>query len=145
MKEQHMKKVVGGWFGVGLGLVAIGISALSACSGASSDSVVAQTMTGTRTVTGQVVCLVCYARNNANTGSDHDSGRVCAEACIKWEGNPVGIVATDGKVYQFAGGLVANNNAKASQHIAHKVTVTGEVYEKDGMAMIRADDLQMAQ
>jgi len=42
----------------------------------------AQTATGTRTVTGQVVCLVCYARNNANTGSDHDSGRVCAEACV---------------------------------------------------------------
>jgi hypothetical protein len=105
----------------------------------------AQAATGTRTVTGQVVCLVCYARNNANVGSDHDSGRVCAEACVKGEGNPVGIVATDGKVYQFAGGLVANNNAKAAQHVAHKVTVTGEVYEKDGMTMIRADDLKMAQ
>jgi hypothetical protein len=116
----------------------------SGCRGADA-SVSDQSATGTRTVTGQVVCLVCYPRNNANIGSDHDTGRVCAEACVKWEGNPVGIVATDGKVYQFAGGLVANNNAKAGQHVAHKVTVTGEVFEKDGMTMIRADDLKMAQ
>lgn len=116
------------------------------CGGADGTTTAqAQAAAGPRTVTGQVVCLVCYARNNANTGSDHDSGRVCAEACVKWEGNPVGIVASDGKVYQFAGGLVANNNAVAAQHVAHKVTVTGEVYEKDGMTMIRADDAKMAQ
>jgi hypothetical protein len=114
------------------------------CSGADA-SASAQSATGARTVTGQVVCLVCYARNNKNTGVDHDSGRVCAQACVKWEGNPVGIVASDGKVYQFSGGLVANNNAKASEHLAHTVTVTGEVYQKAGMTMIRADDVQMAQ
>ena len=134
-----MRKVVAGLIG---GLF-VAVTTLG-CSDADANAT-AQTASGTRTVTGQVVCLVCYARNNANTGSDHDSGRVCAEACIKWEGNPVGIVATDGKVYQFAGGLVANNNAVASQHVAHKVSVTGEVYEKDGMTMIRADELKMAQ
>ena len=134
-----MRKVVAGLVG---GLL-VAVTTLG-CSDADATAT-AQTASGTRTVTGQVVCLVCYARNNANTGSDHDSGRVCAEACVKWEGNPVGIVATDGKVYQFAGGLVANNNAVASQHVAHKVTVTGEVSVKDGMTMIRADDLKMAQ
>ena len=97
----------------------------------------------TETVTGQVVDLVCYARNNANTGLDHDSGRVCAIACVKWEGNPAGIVATDGKVYQFAGGLVANNNAKIVPHLTHTVAVTGEVYEKDGMMMLSANDVTM--
>lgn len=95
----------------------------------------------TQTVTGQVVDLVCYARNNANTGLDHEDARVCAIACVKWEGNPVGIVATDGKVYQFAGGLVANNNAKIAPHLAHTVTVTGEVTEKDGMMMLAANDV----
>ena len=134
-----MRKVVAGL----VGGVFVAVMALG-CTNADATAT-AQTASGTQTVTGQVVCLVCYARNNANTGSDHDSGRVCAEACIKWEGNPVGIVATDGKVYQFAGGLVANNNAVASQHIAHKVSVTGEVYEKDGMTMIRADAVKMAQ
>ena len=97
----------------------------------------------TETVTGQVVDLVCYAKNNANTGLDHDDGRVCAIACVKWEGNPVGIVATDGKVYQFAGGLVANNNAKIVPHLAHTVTVTGDVTEKDGMMMLSANDVTM--
>ncbi len=42
------------------------------CAGADADAG-AQAATGTRTVTGQVVCLVCYARNHANTGSDHES------------------------------------------------------------------------
>jgi hypothetical protein len=135
-----MRKAVAGFAG-GLCVLASmtwGCGEADAVSGA-------QTAGGTRTVTGQVVCLVCYARNNANTGVDHDSGRVCAQACVKWEGNPVGLVAADGKVYQFAGGLVANNNAKASPHLAHKVSVDGEIYEKDGMTMIRADDLKMVQ
>ena len=97
----------------------------------------------TETITGQVVDLVCYARNKANTGLDHDQGRVCAIACVKWEGNPVGLVTADGKVYQLAGGLVANNNAKSAPHLAHTVTVTGDVTEKDGMLMIAASDLKM--
>jgi hypothetical protein len=105
----------------------------------------AQGNVGTRTVTGRVVCLVCYARNQANTGADHDSGRMCAHACIKWEGNPAGVVASDGKVYQLAGGVVANNNAKVLPHIAHTVSVTGDVYEKDGMTLIRADDMKTIQ
>jgi hypothetical protein len=92
-----------------------------------------------QTVTGQVVDLVCYARNKTNTGLDHDDGRACAMACVKWEGNPVGIVTADGKVYQFAGDLVANNNTKAVPLLAHTVTVTGDVTEKDGMTMLAAN------
>ena len=76
---------------------------------------------------------------------DHDSGRMCAHACIKWEGNPAGIVAADGKVYQLAGGVIANNNAGVLPHIAHTVAATGEVYDQDGMTMIRADELKAVQ
>jgi hypothetical protein len=97
-----------------------------------------------RTVTGQVVCLVCYARNKTNIGADHDSGRMCAQACVKWEGNPAGIIDANSKVYQLTGGVVANNNAKVLPHIARIASVTGEVYEKDGMTMIRADELRAA-
>ncbi len=104
----------------------------------------AQGSAGTRTVTGQLVCLVCYARNNANIAADHDSGKMCAQACVRWEGNPAGIVAADGKVYQLTGGVAANNNAKILPYIARRVTVTGEVYDKDGMTMIRADDMRAA-
>lgn len=99
----------------------------------------------TETVTGQVVDLKCYARNKANVGRDHDQGRECAMACVKWEGDPVGLVAADGRVFQLAGGLVADNNAKAAPHLAHTVTITGDVYEKDGMSMIASNDLTMAQ
>ena len=98
----------------------------------------------TVTVTGQVIDLVCYSRDKANVGMDHDDGRVCAMACVKWEGNPVGIVTTDGKVYQFTGGIVANNNSKIAPFVARKVTVTGVVSEKDGMAMLSANDVAPA-
>lgn len=116
--------------------------ATTACDRVTAARTTAQGNASTRTVTGQVVCLVCYGRNKANTGADHDSGRMCAHACIKWEGNPAGVVASDGKVYQLAGGVVANNNAKVLPHIAHTVSVTGDVYEKDGMTLIRADELK---
>lgn len=98
----------------------------------------------TETVTGRVVCLVCYARNKANTGHDHDEGFACARACVKWEGNPAGLVTADGKLYQLAGGVVANNNEKISQHLAENVSITGKTYEKDGMAMLAADDVVRA-
>ena len=104
----------------------------------------AQTPAQSRTITGQVVCLVCYARNHANTGADHDDGRMCAQACIKWEGNPAGVLTAEGKVYQLAGGVVANNNARVLPYIARRVSVTGEIYEKDGMTMIRAEDIKPA-
>jgi len=116
----------------------------AACSGHARAEATSQTAKGAQTITGQVVCLVCYARNQANTGADHDSGRMCAQACVKWEGNPAGIVAGDGKVYQLAGAVVANNNAKVLPYIARKATVAGDVYEKDGMTMIRADDIRAA-
>jgi hypothetical protein len=97
----------------------------------------------TETVTGKVVDLVCYARNKANTEIDHDAGRVCAKACIKWEGNPAGIVTADGKAYQLTGGVLGKNNTKIAEHIAHTVTITGNVFEKDTMTMLSADTLTM--
>jgi hypothetical protein len=91
------------------------------------------------TVTGQVVDLVCYARNKANTGLDHEEGRACAMACVKWEGNPVGVVTADGRVYQLTGDITANNNTKVAPLLAKTVTVTGDVSEKDGMTMLSAN------
>ena len=126
-----------------MGLVVV--FATTACDRATRADAMAQGAAGTRTVTGRVVCLVCYARNKSNTGTDHDSGRMCAHACIGWEGNPAGIVATDGQVYQLTGAVAANNNAGILPHIAEMVSVTDEVYEKDGMRMIRANELKQVQ
>ena len=98
------------------------------------------TFAQSNTVEGRVICLVCYSRNKANTGHDHDEGFACARACVRWEGNPAALLATDGKVYQLAGGLIANNNEKVSQYLAETVRVTGRVYDRDGMTMLAADD-----
>jgi hypothetical protein len=130
-------------------LLAASLATLSwtaaACGDRARASALPQAGANTRTVTGQVVCLVCYARNHANTGADHDDGRMCAQACIKWESNPAGVLTADGTVYQLAGGVVANNNAGILPFIARRVSVTGDVYEKDGMRMISAGQLQAAQ
>src|SRR5437773_6752963 len=91
----------------------------------------------TETVTGEVVSLSCYFQNKKNVGK---AGLLCAQATVKYEANPVGLVTADGKVYQLAGGLVANNNAKVLPLLSHKVTLTGEVSKKAGIMVISADE-----
>jgi hypothetical protein len=91
----------------------------------------------TETVTGEVVSLSCYFQNKKNVGK---AGLLCAQATVKYEGNPVGLVTADGKVYQLAGGLVANNNAKVVPLLSHTVTVTGEVSKKAGIMVISVDE-----
>lgn len=96
------------------------------------------------TVTGKVVDLYCYSpETKANGGMDHRQGRECAYACAKWEGQPIGLVTADGKLYQLAGALVANSNAKIAPHVTHTVTITGDVTEKDGILMLTASDVKM--
>src|SRR5215467_894347 len=95
----------------------------------------------TETVTGEFVSLSCYFQNKKNVGK---AGLLCAQATVKYEGNPVGIVTSDGKVYQLAGGLVANNNAKLVPLLSHTVSVTGEVSKKAGMMVIFADEAKDA-
>ena len=50
---------------------------------------------------------------------------------------------SDGKVYQIAGGLAADKNAKLIAHISHTVEVTGDVMDHGGKMMIAADSLKM--
>ena len=105
----------------------------------------------TETITGKVIDLFCYdPKTGANSGMDHKAigaagqeGRECAMACAKWEGQPVGLLTDDGKVYQLTGGIVAGNNAKIAPHITHTVRITGEVEEKHGILTLTADDLTM--
>jgi hypothetical protein len=97
----------------------------------------------TETVTGQVIDLACYMLDKGNTPNTHRGrGYACAQACAK-EGFQVGLLTGDGKVYQISGGLAAKKNAKLVPHMGHTVSITGEVSEKDGMALIASDDLQM--
>ena len=112
---------------------------ISGLSVAACGSVFART----ETVTGQVIDLYCYSRNNKDVGMDHRDGRECAWACIKWEGQPVGLLTADGKVYQLTGALVAGNNDKVAPHLTHTVTVTGDVTERDGMMMLASNAITM--
>ncbi len=66
----------------------------------------------------------CYFKDKTNIGKN---GYTCALATVKWEGNPAGMLTADGKVYQIAGGLTANNNEKLWPILGHTVTISGEV------------------
>ena len=91
----------------------------------------------TETITGEVISLSCYMNDKTKIGR---KGYTCALATVKWEGNPAGLLTADGKVYQIAGGLTANNNEKLWPILGHTVTITGETSRKEGMPTITADE-----
>jgi hypothetical protein len=98
------------------------------------------------TVTGKIVDMGCYKADKSNTGVDHKmpkgDTKDCAIGCAK-AGQPLALLTTDGKVYEIAGGLAADKNAKLIAHISHTVSVTGDVMDHDGKMMISADSLKM--
>lgn len=82
-----------------------------------------------KTVTGEVVDLMCYLDHNAS-GDKHAA---CASKCIKG-GGPVGIVS-DGKSYLLVGDHKPMNDELAD--LAGKtITVKGKLAERGGMSMI---------
>jgi hypothetical protein len=101
----------------------------------------------TETVKGQIVDEGCYKMDKSNTGVDHKmpkgDTKDCAIGCAK-AGRPMAILTADGKVYEIAGGLAADKNAKIVPHVGHTVEVTGDVMDHgDGKMMITADSLKM--
>jgi hypothetical protein len=94
------------------------------------------------TVTGQLIDLACYSLDKDNTGNHHKhQGLNCARACAL-EGFAVGILTSDGRVYEVTGEWTANSNAKLVPHMAQTVTLTGEVREENGKMTIAANDLK---
>jgi hypothetical protein len=98
------------------------------------------------TVKGKVVDMSCYNADKSNTGVDHKmpkgDTKDCALGCAK-AGQPMALLTSDGKVYEIAGGLAADKNAKLIAHISHTVEVTGDVMDHGGKMMISADSLKM--
>jgi hypothetical protein len=110
----------------------------------------AQVFGAPQSITGKLIDLACYRQDKANTGNQHvgkagilGGGLICAQACAL-EGFPVGLLTADGKVYHVTGNLAADNNAKLVPHMAHTVTITGDVNEKAGEMTIAGNDLKMA-
>jgi len=93
----------------------------------------------TETLTGEVISLSCYLSDKTKIGR---KGAACALATVKREGNPAGLLTADGKLYQIAGGLAANNNEKLWPVLGHTVTITGDVSPVEGMPTITADEVK---
>ena len=82
-----------------------------------------------KTVTGEVVDLMCYIDHSAS-GEKHAA---CAAKCIKG-GGPVGIVS-EGKSYLIVGEHKPINDELA-EFAGKTITVKGKLAERGGMAMI---------
>jgi hypothetical protein len=98
------------------------------------------------TLKGQIVDQGCYLKDKANNvGKDHKmpaDTKDCAVGCAK-QGHALALLTADGKVYQIAGGLADNNNAKLIPHISHTVEITGDTMGSGDKMMIHASDLKM--
>ena len=113
--------------------VILGLSAVLALPainlGADSDA-------ATKSVTGEVVDLMCYLDHGAK-GAKHKG---CAEKCIK-SGGPVGLLTSDDQLYLVIGNHEPINDALASK-AAQTVTLKGKVVERNGMKMIENAELE---
>ncbi len=83
-----------------------------------------------KTVSGEVVDMMCYVDHNA-MGKKH--GQSCGAKCIR-SGGPVGIVS-EGKAYLVVGEHKPINDQLA-EYCGKTITVKGKLAERGGMAMI---------
>jgi hypothetical protein len=83
-----------------------------------------------KTVTGEVVDVMCYVDHNA-VGEKH--GQSCGAKCIK-SGGPVGIVE-NGKAYLVVGEHKPMNDQLA-EYCGKTVTLKGKMAERGGIAML---------
>jgi hypothetical protein len=89
-----------------------------------------QSASAEKTVSGEVVDLMCYVDHNA-TGEKH--GQSCGAKCIK-SGGPVGIVS-EGKAYLVVGEHKPINDQLAD-YCGKTITLKGKMADRGGMAMI---------
>jgi hypothetical protein len=83
-----------------------------------------------KTVTGEVVDMMCYVDHNA-VGEKH--GQSCGAKCIK-NGGPVGIVE-NGKAYLVVGEHKPMNDQLA-EYCGKTVTLKGKMAERGGIPML---------
>ncbi len=85
---------------------------------------------GEKSVTGEIVDMMCYVDHNA-IGESH--GQSCGAKCIKG-GGPVGIVS-DGKAYLVVGEHKPMNDQLA-EYCGKTVTLKGKLADRGGIAML---------
>jgi type 1 fimbria pilin len=92
------------------------------------------------TITGEVVDVACALKKGE--GGKGEGHAACAMSCAK-RGLAQGIMTSDA-IYNITGDYTANNNAKLLDFVAKKVTVTGDVTEKDGQKTITIKSIKLA-
>src|SRR5947199_10447467 len=85
---------------------------------------------GEKSVTGEIVDMMCYVDHNA-VGEDH--GKSCGSKCIK-NGGPVGIVENE-KAYLVVGEHKPMNDQLA-EYCGKTVTLKGKAADRGGIAML---------
>ena len=92
------------------------------------------------TVTGEIVELSCYLDH----GAKGESHKACATKCIN-DGSPMGVLTGDGHLYLLT---LSHANAdpftKAKSMAAETVKVTGPMHDRNGMAAIEVESVEMA-
>jgi hypothetical protein len=83
----------------------------------------------TKTVTGEIVDMMCFVDHNAS-GDKHAA---CAAKCIKG-GGPVGI-SSEGKTYLVVGEHKPMNDQLA-EYAGKTITLKGKLAEREGVAML---------
>ena len=91
----------------------------------------------TKTVTREILDMECYMSSCAH-GADHKG---CAASCIS-RGEPVGILADDGKVYLLIKGKDAAVFAAAKKLAGEMATVTGTLSEKGGVQALIVSEVK---
>ncbi len=91
-------------------------------------------------VKGEVLDMTCYIAYNMS-GPEHAE---CAKDCIK-QGLPVGIKATDGRVYLLVGTDWRRReslNSQLAEYAARIVTIRGKETMRDGFAQLQVEEIR---
>ena len=91
-----------------------------------------------QSLTGEVVCLSCYMAH----GGQGDIHAKCAKQCFA-KGLPVGLKVGD-QLYLLVGEKHGSANKMMSSYAGKQVTVTGHVFQQEGMNMMEVESVKAA-
>jgi len=111
-------------------VVALSLSPLSFAHDPSEHGKENLSAAAEKTVTGEIVDMMCYVDHNA-VGEEH--GKSCGAKCIK-NGGPVGIIE-NGKAYLVVGEHKPMNDQLA-EYCGKTVTLKGKAADRGGIAML---------
>ena len=97
----------------------------------------------TKTLKGEPVDIQCYLAGRSGAG--HAS---CAATCVTEKGLPAGLVVEeDGKkvLYLLLGSGSTTAAKLVGEHMGKQVMVTGKVTKKEGLSVIQAEKVEVAE